>query len=121
MSDRYAKPWKLIPADIGKRSPYIEDADGNFIVAAYVGDFLSEIVEAVNAQAASPTPASGTLEEASRALIEKLDLVESHPAYLAVWHMYLIHGGQYKGPDFGKELEAVRTALQSPQPPKGEK
>lgn len=48
---------------------------------------------------------------AALALVEKMDEVGNDPAYLGVWTLAQLHLGPYKGPQYVKELEALKAAL----------
>jgi hypothetical protein len=51
------------------------------------------------------------LANAAKALIERLEYVHNHPAYVSVWTINQIHAGPYQGPKYDKELIALREAL----------
>jgi hypothetical protein len=52
------------------------------------------------------------IEKALRDLVEKLDLIENDPQYLAVWESAFIHGAPYTGPSYVEELEAAKKVLE---------
>jgi len=51
------------------------------------------------------------LIESASCLCEKLKLVHNDPKYLAVWHLWFSHFGDYDGPQYGEELEKLQTVL----------
>lgn len=54
---------------------------------------------------------AGPALEACRALVKRLDEVHKHPAYQAVWDLYTIRVGPYRGLTYDVELNAARNAL----------
>lgn len=44
-------------------------------------------------------------------LVNKLEEINKSEAYKAVWFMYMNHGMEYKGPNYGEELDAARKVL----------
>lgn len=52
------------------------------------------------------------LIKALRDLVDKIKLIENHPAYQAVWDMALLHGHSYKGPQYGEELDRASDLLE---------
>jgi len=53
------------------------------------------------------------IRSALEALVAKLDAVHADPNYQGVWTLAHVHGVEYRGPKYGKELEAARAALQA--------
>lgn len=51
------------------------------------------------------------IEHAARLLVEKLLEIHRDSRYMAVWSNYMIHGGNYVGPQYDKELRALQSAL----------
>ena len=51
------------------------------------------------------------LLNATRLLVERLDLVHDDPGYQGIWHMAAVHGMNYKGPTYKDELETLKTVL----------
>ena len=49
--------------------------------------------------------------EAAEKLQRKLEEVHADHRYQAVWHMYMIHGGNYTEPKYEKELVEHKSAL----------
>lgn len=59
-----------------------------------------------------PAPASGgTVTEAARALVAKLNEVHADPRYMAIWYLAAAHGAPYDGPKYEAELQALTAAL----------
>jgi hypothetical protein len=52
---------------------------------------------------------------AAKTLLERLDSIHEDGAYQAVWNIYTVHSGQYKGPTYVEELAALRTTLAEPE------
>lgn len=52
-----------------------------------------------------------SLQEAARALLDRLDAIHEHPAYKSVWTVNQLHCGPYTGPMYVDELAVLRTAL----------
>jgi len=48
-----------------------------------------------------------------RALVDQITVVGKSPDYLSVWTMAKIHGLEYKGPTYEKELEDARVFLEA--------
>ena len=48
----------------------------------------------------------------ARELLNKIDLVDSSDEYKSVWTINWIYARPYSGPNFGKELENLRYALE---------
>lgn len=53
------------------------------------------------------------LEAALRGLVTRLEQVHDSDQYRAVWQLWMIHHGPYSGPQYVKELESARKALDS--------
>ena len=53
------------------------------------------------------------VRNALAALVNKLDAVVSDPSFGQVFTSAYMHGIEYTGPDFGKELEEAKRALLS--------
>jgi hypothetical protein len=51
------------------------------------------------------------IEKAAWALVKKMDEVGNDPAYQGVWTLAQLHFGPYKGPQYVKELDALKAAL----------
>lgn len=49
-------------------------------------------------------------------LVSQLDAVHQDERYKSVWMLHMIHGGNYTGPKYEKELTATRVALELPCP-----
>ena len=49
--------------------------------------------------------------EAAERLVRALDTVHNDPAYRGVWAMHFAHGGEYNGPTYTFEHDALRAAL----------
>ena len=47
----------------------------------------------------------------AKALVDQLKVVEASDQYKSVWAMYMIHGYEYRGPQYGTERDALRDAL----------
>ena len=45
-------------------------------------------------------------------LVDAIECVHSDPEYKSVWTLHHIHGGKYKGPGYGEELERARAILE---------
>lgn len=52
------------------------------------------------------------MREALKGLVERLLLIHDDPQYIAVWTIFQTHCGPYRGPQYVRELEAARTALE---------
>lgn len=52
-----------------------------------------------------------TVREAAQALVEKLALIHADERYIAVWMHSCQRIGQYTGPNYITELDALRVAL----------
>jgi len=48
---------------------------------------------------------------ALQTLIVKMDEVHASPEYRGVWTLYHVHGGEYEGPNYVKEIETAKKAL----------
>lgn len=46
-----------------------------------------------------------------RALVERLEYVHDHHAFMSVWALHQLHIGPYRGPTYTEEFEAARHAL----------
>ena len=53
------------------------------------------------------------LERAARALVDRLDFVHKHPAYMSVWQISQMHVGPYMGPQYKREFDRLKAALAS--------
>ena len=53
------------------------------------------------------------LEAVARAFVAKYDLPEIRAGLSSAYQMAHVHGWVYTGPDFGDELDALRSALSS--------
>jgi hypothetical protein len=67
--------------------------------------------EGATPPSASPAMEGQDVREAAQRLVAKLDIVHDDPAYQSVWTLHQVHGGQYSGPQYAEELEALRLAL----------
>lgn len=59
------------------------------------------------------------VEAAARELVTRLAVIHADPAYKAVWASYMLHAGSYKGPNYVREMEALRTALSEQKDDRG--
>jgi len=57
-----------------------------------------------------------SIVEAARALLEKLDAIEAHGGALNAFNIAAIHGCPYTGPQYGEDMEALRTAIDAAEP-----
>ena len=64
-------------------------------------------------------PTDSALREAAEKFVKQIDMIHEHPQYKAVWDSHYVHGGQYKGPQYKVELDALRAALSSTATPGG--
>lgn len=48
---------------------------------------------------------------ALKTLVDKLEVVHKDLSYQGVWSFCYVHGRLYTGPNYGKELEAAKEAL----------
>mgnify|MGYP003577201455 CR=1 FL=1 len=53
------------------------------------------------------------LREAAQKFVAQLDLVHNDETYKGVWMIAHLHLGQYSGPKYADELEALRNALKT--------
>jgi len=51
------------------------------------------------------------LRRASKQLADRLDLIGKSDEYKAVFTFAMVHGVEYNGPNYSKELKAVETLL----------
>ena len=51
------------------------------------------------------------LTEAAEKFIAKVEEIHKDPRYISVWTMYMIHGGNYDGPNYAEELKELKLAL----------
>lgn len=59
----------------------------------------------------TPAKVEEGVRQAARALVDKLELIHADGQYMGVWTSYMIHGGNYTGPNYSAELEALKSAL----------
>ncbi len=59
---------------------------------------------------------SDELRSAAQALVDKLEAVHADPQYISVWQLNYIHGGRYTGPQYDKELAALKVVLSPSRP-----
>jgi hypothetical protein len=57
------------------------------------------------------TEAQRTFILACKQLVDKMRLVHGDPSFKGVWALYFAHGGNYTGPSYGAEFDAVERAL----------
>ena len=90
-----------------------EYADTGAEISRYV-DFLAaermRLWEQQRHTTAAPAAGKG-VDDAARALVEKLHAIHAHPAYQAVWFHVHNHGAPYTGPKYEAELAALEAAL----------
>jgi len=73
---------------------------------------VNEIALEIDRLLAEPEPAAADeLLEAAEAMVKRLDLVHAHPDYMGVWTVAHLHCGQYAGPQYHLEMEALRAAI----------
>jgi hypothetical protein len=51
------------------------------------------------------------IEQALRALVDRLDEIHADPAFKSVWVVNQIHAGPYRGPTYVDALARARAAL----------
>lgn len=85
----------------------ILDTDGAFAQAD------AEIERLDSVELLCPQPIHpDTVLKAAKSLVKRLDEIHNHPEYLAVWTMFMLHGGDYTdGPKYGEELATLRSAI----------
>ena len=57
------------------------------------------------------------LRELASALTIKLRAIENHPSYRGVWELAMLHGQEYKGPNWEQELIELEQALSAAPAP----
>jgi hypothetical protein len=53
------------------------------------------------------------LRAALKALVDRIDFIDTHPEFKSVWTIYYVHGGVYGGPNWAEPLEAARKLLKA--------
>ena len=61
------------------------------------------------------SPKAKEILDLARTLINRLEVVETDPAYRAVWQCWQTHFGPYRGPTYTKEFLALKAALEKEQ------
>jgi len=51
------------------------------------------------------------VQKAAKRLEKKLTEIENHPSYKSVWTIASVHGCQYDGPNYSKEIAELRKVL----------
>jgi hypothetical protein len=74
---------------------------------------LKKSLEVKQSPQAAPEAGSECMNllNAARSLVERLDLVHDDPKYQGVWQMAQSRNGQYTGPQYKKELDALREIV----------
>lgn len=52
------------------------------------------------------------LVEAAKAMSMKIDEINAHPSFVGMFQMAKIHGTEYTGPDWVKEIQTLRAAIE---------
>jgi hypothetical protein len=88
-----------------------DDLDAINREAVYRG--LDEFKAKLEAALGARIEVLGEVIRALRALVEKLDEINAHPAFKSVWTLHHVHGGVYDGPNWVTELERAKKALEA--------
>lgn len=78
---------------------------------SYVAGY-ADTIRSINEQLSTATAEVERLRGALGKLAKQLRVVTDSPEYLAVWHLYWAHGGNYSGPRYKEELETAESMLE---------
>jgi len=88
----------------------VRDAGGRDVIKSLNGNDEAEFIMHIIRRLAAPAAGKG-VDDAARALVEKMHTIHDDLEYKTVWYCAQHHQGPYTGPKYEAELAALEAAL----------